>query len=370
MNAVRCLSLTITFALLAACGGGGGSSTPPPTSNNPPASPAPTPDPGPTTDPNPEPDPNQQPDPSAGPDPIPDPGLDPDQLISSGQIQSVRSVLSILLLVEAAGKSGVVNVPAEIALDINAHGPFPECEDPCNPLDSARGFPVSTEEGEVLVTNWINIDNKLDFDPAVDVVYFEANQQGVDSGISIRRIDDDVVLEFYPRFEYEHNLYGGRLGGIQTLEISGPLTLQYDEDRLRISHDSEADTASGELAFYHLPTGELLSSLTTEGVFEIETNIADRDAIDASFTWVRSTNHLRQVFETLSPLDFGGTEETPILEAGSFLYSSGSQFRMEVIRVSVDADPAYLLFEIDKDDDGVFELSGRVAQSTLQLIKP
>src|SRR5690606_38683246 len=153
MNAVRCLSLTITFALLAACGGGGGSSTPPPTSNNPPASPAPTPDPGPTTDPNPEPDPNQQPDPSAGPDPIPDPGLDLDQPVSPRLIPSPRPVLTILHLVEAASKSAAASVPAETAAGISAHGPFPACEDPCNPLDSARGSPVTTEAGEAIVTN-------------------------------------------------------------------------------------------------------------------------------------------------------------------------------------------------------------------------
>jgi len=378
MNSTTRLSaLLLVSLLLAACGGGGGGgsggSNPPsnpPSSNNP--------DPTPPEEPE-EPEVPEEPEEPEEPEPEPEPKVGFDLYK-----QNIEEMVTGVLLLDRLGKSDVKRIPEFVADQVTTHGPTPMCNEyePC----PTPPYIVTTPAGdEITVFQWIDFDDDGVFDVVGEQLVFSYTDfQGLTGG-SMGVFDEERefwAFTFGQRYDDPtHGFYGVGVEGTWSIQYDGILFMrELGDGRIRIGDfefaiDDEPVSTHMFKRFYETEQGIAFDSL--DAFVTIDTNIADQNAIDVTMEWIPFVVPITDEvptykLESIETLDFGTVNGKLVLEAGSFQYTATSHEGdlMTAVRIEVDADPAYLAWELDEDGDGTFELTGRVAQSEFQFLLP
>jgi hypothetical protein len=355
--------LALSALMLAACGGGGGGSTPPVANTPPPTNTTPDPIPEPTPDPTPDPDPVPDPD----PDPVPKIGFDRYK-------EGIEEQIAAVIMLDKLGKSDVKRIPELVADQATAHGPTPMCgDDPCD----AEPYVVLAPTGEeITVHQWLDFTKNGQYDFTEEtMVYSYTNFQGMTGG-SMGWYDTEEEMwafAYVPRYDFVGPQYGMNISGTTSFEYNALFYVrELEGGRIEmgdIEFEGNADGFATQ-TFYRFKDGELDAVLDTYAT--VTSNIADMDQIDATIEWFPAVGEgLVQKLESTSSLDFGVVDGELVLEAGSFQYMFIPLDGEPVtVRMTVDADPAYLAWKLDEDGDGTFELTGRIAQSDFRYVLP
>ena len=266
----------------------------------------------------------------------------------------------------------------ELAALVEAHGPTPMCEDmmPC----FMEEYVVTIPTGEkITVHEWVDYteNGKFDLGDERMVVSFD-DFRGLTGGAQLLYRPKHGMWSTTLTGRYDDDSYMGGLlvDGTTTLTYhSIVFTWELENDRLRIGDWTDGYGEDGPIStqsFNRFRDGERTALL--DAFLTIETNASDMDAIDVTMQW-QPANWIEETpvstLESIETLDFGIVNGALILEAGSFQYTfTPLEGVVVTARITVDADPAYLAWELDEDGDGTFELSGRIAQSDFRFILP
>jgi hypothetical protein len=351
-STLRISALVAATAMLAACGGGGGGdSTPAPPANGG----------GGVTN----------------PPPIV-PTNDAAQYKSYLQA-SLRNVLGI----DDAVKT-ILRIPANIKTEVEAHGPFTRCQDSaCPPTEDTSQwvtFPY-TEGGNIRLQDWVDAATGPTGPNGVtptDGQYGPGDPVKLDlQGISSNQKLSGTINLVQPLnaqyanyaismvTNYELTRKGLRFNNNAERELTGGLIITPESSKYTIRDHLHSDTVDRSLTITDYDTaGTLLNNWLTN--YTATTNVANQDAITFDIDMLNTQGAGASLrLKSVTPLNLIEINGKKSLEAGSFTYeysdpsAQGPKFNL---RVSVDADPAFLNVEIDQDVNGSYEKSGRLAQ--------
>lgn len=348
MNASLRRSVLVTAtALLAACGGGGGGGN----------APAPTPPP-----------------PSGGNPPTnpPDPPTNPPITSDAEQYRSfLEASLRLVLGVDHVAKT-IHAVPASIKADVEAHGPFTQCQhSACPDVDTSQWvtFPLAGG-GTVRLMNWQEtpVDGVLGAD---EHLYLDLVEIGAHPLITTTAhlytpgADGALIMNFTA--DYELSRRGLRLGSNTTTEWTGTLRVKPANGgyELRDHQVSDPDNDRQLIITERNHSGEQVNVWLTNYVST--TNMNDLDAVSFDIDMLNYIGGGRLKLRSDSPINFGVLSGKTIIEAGRYVYEYQGQDKHFALRVSVDPDPAYLAVEIDEAADGTYEKSSRLSQDGFDL---
>jgi hypothetical protein len=344
---LRISALAAATAVLAACGGGGGgggTTAPPPGGTTPPP-------------------------------PVPTPVNDAEQY--KGYLQaSLRHVLGVDVTVKA-----LYQVPSKIKADVEAHGPFTRCQDSACPpgVDTSQWvtFPY-VDGGTVRLQDWFDAptgptspegvtptDGQYGADDQVTV-----DLQGIYSSPSLSvTAQIGSASSQYPfniNFISNHELTrdGLRLNNNSEVEYAGSLRVALADGKYTITDHAAGDPTDRMFTIDELNAqGQSLNAWMTN--YTATTNVADQDTVTFDVDMFNFVGGSTLKLKSSTPINFAYVNGRTILESGSFTYEFKAPAQSEQfnLRVTVDADPAFLNVEIDENADGTYEKSGRLPQA-------
>lgn len=343
----RLVLLLTVSALLSACGGGAGESdpsapVPPPSSETPPTGDSPgTPAPG------------------------------ADVLAYQGNLEAA---LRVVLMMDHAVKV-LLPVPADIGPEVNAHGPFTHCTDStCEDENQGQWYTlVPVAGGSIRVLDWQEVVNANGVLDAPDTLTLDLQDVGSAPAITTTArlylpgtVDGPFAITFTSNPEQTRG--GLTLVTAPSPELQGNLSVWSREGRYEIRDHRPDELMDRQLIVAEYADGQTVSSWLTNSV--LRTNVENLSAVDFDIDMLNYIGGARLKLSSLAPLEFGDANGHVTIEAGSYRYEyqDDARGRHFVLRVSVDADPAYLLIEMDSEADGTFENSGRIVQSALDYL--
>lgn len=333
---MRLSALIAATALLGACGGGGGGSsptTPSPSGGNPPTNPPPT-----------------------------NPPVNDAEQYKGFLEASLRIVLGVDHIAKTFNQ-----VPAKIKADVEAHGPFTQCQNStCPDVDTSQWvtFPM-IDGGTVRLQNWEGFPANGVLD-AEDHVY--ADFVGIGGGPTVTATAHlympgaDGALRMSFGANYELTRKGLRLSDNTATEWTGSLLVAPSDGKYEIRDRlaTEVDNDRQSIITEYSDSGQTLNVWLTNYV--ATTNISDLDSVEFNIDMFNYVGGASLKLRTDSPLNFGIVGGTTAIESGRYIYEYQDQTKHYALRVSVDTDPAFLNVEIDEGADGTYEKSGRLPQ--------
>lgn len=334
MNAsLRLSGLIAATALLAACGGGGGggSSPTPPSSTNPPPS-NPTPRPPPVND----------------------------ALQYKGFL---GASLGIVLGMDHVAKT-FFELPAKIKTEVEQHGPFTNCTDStCTEVDTSQWVSFPLDNGTVRLQDWdeiIDKDGVLGADERLELDVQGLGEKKISSQVHLFTPGAAGYMGLGFQANYELTREGLLLNEDPSRQYQGSMIVEHEEGKLVLrDHPTTATDIERQLIISEIESHGRNTWLTN---YYSTTNESDLDAVTFDIDMYNYVGGGQLKLKSETPLNFGTMNGRMVLEAGSFVYDNKLSDSHVILRASVDADPAFLLVEIDANADGTYEKSGRIAQ--------
>jgi len=337
---VRLCALVAVTTLLAACGGGGSDSPV-----------------------------GQAPPPQSGGNPPPDPAPPPPVNSAADYKGYLEASLRIVLMVDHAAKT-IVGLPAQIAPDVAAHGPFTHCTNSaCQDDDRSQWYTLSAAGGgSIRVMDWREVVTPNGVLDGPDTLELDLSSVGTAPSVTSTALlylpaTPDGVFSASFTSDPDLTRDGLRLGNAVSPELQGNISVLPKSGRYEIRDHRADELTDRQLIIAEYAQGQVTSSWLANYV--AATNVSDLDAVDFDIDLLNYFGGTKLKLSTLTSLNLGVVSGRTVIESGRYRYEyeDAAHNKHFVLRVSVDADPAYLLVEIDDPADGTYDKSGRLAQA-------